>query len=280
MKLLTLIPNANSYGIVTLLLMCVSSTAIASFFHLRYLSTWHFNAVFTNALIKGFIFIYGCLIIPLSYFFTKSLINILASIIVGILLGILTAHADKKIIRFFYRHPLFNAKNNQINLGHDDIYIDKIQSISNNLAGVDRANNNALAMFSKMSIYAKPLNINKYGITSVIFVALFEEFLFRGYLLYACLSITNFSMKSLAVILTTLIFGLMHIDFGWEQVIAKTILSIITTLTVLFSGNIIAALIIHCFLNIMAYIESKRHPNQSFIFEKESFLFQTGSKSK
>lgn len=272
MKLLTLIPNANSYGIVTLLLMCISSTAIASFFHLRYFSKWRFNAISSNALVKGFIFIYGCLMIPLNSFFTKNLIHIFLSIAMGMLLGILTAYTDKKIIRFFYRSPFFNTKNKQTNLSYDNIPIDKIQSNSNHLAGVDKTNHNALAMFSKMSIYVKQLNIHEYGIASVIFVALFEEFLFRGYLLFFCLSISNHGMKSLLIVLITLIFGLMHIDFGWEQVIAKTILSVTTTLTVLISGNIIAALIIHCFINIAAYIENKRYPNQSFILEKASFF--------
>ncbi|WP_299076162.1 CPBP family intramembrane glutamic endopeptidase [uncultured Paraglaciecola sp.] len=86
-----------------------------------------------------------------------------------------------------------------------------------------------------------------------------EELLFRGYLLGL---ITEYSSTPIAVIVSSLAFGLPHIYQGIPHVIRTTVFGVFMALITVLTDSIIAAILLHIIMDIfsgcMAYIVAKQ----------------------
>lgn len=256
-KILTLIPEANSFGLITLILLCLSSSSIASFVHMRYLSTYNVDIVFSNTLVKFLIVIYGLLIIPLSLLFHATWFNLIISIPAGVIIGLVTVQLDRKVIRYFFRKRNFVQGYNDQPTGSDPTTV-RTYSRRMNIAGNDNVNKKSQLMNNKLTRFSEHNPLKDYGLVSVIGVAIFEEIIFRGFLIGLCLAIPSLLMQTITISLLVLFFAVIHVDLGWEQVLAKTILGVTTTLLRLIFGNLYAPIIAHVVLNAIAYFEYKK----------------------
>lgn len=92
----------------------------------------------------------------------------------------------------------------------------------------------------------------KRGTTAIIWlllVAFAEELLYRGVLLTAALELPA-AADVAAIILLSITFALVHISFGWSQILAKVPLATVTLAVTALSGTLAAAIVIHCYFNI------------------------------
>jgi membrane protease YdiL (CAAX protease family) len=90
-------------------------------------------------------------------------------------------------------------------------------------------------------------------------IAVFEEVIFRGFLLSVCLRLA-IGPAVLATLGLVAAFALSHIWFGWIQVAAKTPLAVVTTATVLLTGGIVAAIAIHVLFNVRVAARARSGP--------------------
>lgn len=91
--------------------------------------------------------------------------------------------------------------------------------------------------------------------TVAIGTALTEELLFRGAVLHAVLG--EYGALS-AVLASGVIFGLHHVAFGVNAIIAKIVAGFLWSLLVLLGGSIIAALVAHLFFQYLVWRRTQR----------------------
>lgn len=95
----------------------------------------------------------------------------------------------------------------------------------------------------------------------LVWVALFQEFLFRGLLigLLASFSIT----PVVGLVLSSVIFGLAHLNYaGWKMVIVATVAGLAYGLVYQFTDNVIAAVLIHTGTNLFWKTFTKEYSKQ------------------
>lgn len=79
-------------------------------------------------------------------------------------------------------------------------------------------------------------------------VAVAEEILYRGVLTAVALALPT-GWNVLALILLTAMFSVIHISFGWAQMIAKLPLGVLALIATLALGTILPAITAHCIFN-------------------------------
>lgn len=115
----------------------------------------------------------------------------------------------------------------------------------------------AMAVFIRDANASVDALIERRGVwwTVAIGTALMEEFLFRGALLHAVWSEHG---ALFAILANSIIFGLHHVAFGINAILAKMIAGFLWSLLVLLGGGIIAALAAHLFFQYLVWRRSQR----------------------
>jgi len=84
-------------------------------------------------------------------------------------------------------------------------------------------------------------------------IAALEEIIYRGFYTNIGLSLHNWSAVAFFLILITCAFSMLHIRFGWVQVLAKTPLGMLALGITLISGNVFSAIVLHSVFNVSAW---------------------------
>lgn len=84
----------------------------------------------------------------------------------------------------------------------------------------------------------------------LIVVAILEELIFRGVLLYLALHVPLIGAG--VVVLLTLTFALTHVQFGWTEVACKLPLGAVSTTIALATGSVLGAVLCHVVVNVRA----------------------------
>jgi hypothetical protein len=84
---------------------------------------------------------------------------------------------------------------------------------------------------------------------SLLFVAVLEEIVFRDWYIEACRLIPLAGLRWAALIGSVLAFALLHLKFGWCDVIAKLPLGALALLAVLLTGSLLAPGAAHLYFN-------------------------------
>ena len=115
----------------------------------------------------------------------------------------------------------------------------------------------AMAVFIRDANASVDALIERRGVwwTVAIGTALMEELLFRGALLHAVRSEHG---ALIAILANSIIFGLHHVAFGINAILAKMIAGFLWSLLVLLGGSIIAALAAHLFFQYLVWRRSQR----------------------
>lgn len=257
MKILTLIPNVDTYGVMLLAILSLGSFSIAGHIHIRWLKST-FSFIGSNAAVKSALAIIGLMIIPLSELFQKNIFYELVGLFIGIIFGLLTTFIELSMIRKMNRNNI-KPSNHQINVRHDNLLrnakIIKKKLFVSTLLLQSKGLNNVRADYSQ---YAAELDFVHYSLSAVVIVAIAEEFLFRGYLISLYSLLSNHNMMIFAVLCSTLLFALSHINNSWNEFKCKLPLSIFTTIGFLATGTLLCAIATHVTLNLYAYFQHKK----------------------
>lgn len=248
MMILTLIPDANNYGLIILFALACGSFSLSAQLYLWFKSL---DLMQMNVIVKGVIVLWGLFIFPVSLFFSSQYCMEIFSIIFGILLGWALIRLELNVHHFLKNSRLFR----------DDIFLQLISKSCNHVVIKQKK---SLSLSTKKMKSRSSLNpyfdrsprihwLNSYGLISVILVALFEEVIFRGFLAQLALANKSFSIFMFLLIFSVLVFGFSHITLGWIQVLKKMFMGLILLLTTLIFGSITSAIIAHAILNGYAW---------------------------
>jgi len=249
MKILTLIPDARSYGVMTLMMLGASCFLLPARICLG-LCGGNFNYFLQiNAAIKFLIAMWGCFIIPVSSLFSDSLSMEVTPIIIGSLLGFCMIIVEAKLNRFYGR----NQKRNQSqNLYVDNYEVKKVQTVlSLTSKKWDRKNidMNRTKSITHNSVYFYS------NLISILSMAISEEIIFRGYFISFAKTFPLFFCYFFIVI-SVYIFGTSHIVMGKHQAFLKGIYGALFVFLTYIFESISAAIIAHIILNAVAWKSS------------------------
>lgn len=90
---------------------------------------------------------------------------------------------------------------------------------------------------------------NGFNLWSLLSVAVLEEILFRGWYVEASRLIALPALRWAAFAVSILAFALLHLKFGWHQVIAKLPLGALGLGVVLLTGSLLAPASAHLYFN-------------------------------
>ena len=258
MKTHILIPRVNSYGLMLLITLSLGSFPIARHIHIRWLKKY-FTFIGSNAVVKGVIALLGLCIVNLTDYFSWNIYRESNGLLVGLVFGFLVIFFEMKIIRKVNRQRLVNKNAKLI---RDEGYVVRSALIKNriSLSSVKSIQAKGLVNVRQgYGQYAIEPDFLNYSLMAVIVVAIAEEFLFRGYVVFVAQLMNREILAFILVFFSMVLFACSHMANSWTEFICKLPLSILTMLGFLLTGTLIAAIVTHITLNIFAYMSLKKH---------------------
>lgn len=261
MPILTLIPEAQSYGIVILVVCGLGCMSLSAHIHARWFSTKAIHFTIVHACVAGLVACWGFLIVDASQLVGRSPLIWLGSIPLGLVVGWLAVWSDRAIVRTASRRQLTSgdrarskqAKKRNPSWGNLNVRVRSVPLSITTFSGKSKT----LGMLKMQERFQFSLENRQFLLFLLVVIAVFEELIFRGFLVSACFLLTNNFWIAIAVIGLVVFFALSHIFFGWLQAIAKLPLSILTTISVLASGSVLPAIFAHITFNIRAWQDMK-----------------------
>jgi hypothetical protein len=245
MMVLTLMPEAESYGIAVLVLNGISASSLAVLLHRWWAADRGIRYSHVYMFVMLIIVLWGGLILD-----SHSLIGAPHSWLLGIVLGgvsgLLATQADQAIRRFAdrrYQEPsTFRA-------GRRGAHQESRRWGTINRNGTTYGPN----------LQALDDQVKHYGFTlwQLIAVATLEEMIYRGWLLEVCRLLPSGALSGTAVTATLLAFSLLHLPFGWSHVVGKTPLGVLALISVLISGSVMAGIVAHVCFNVQVWHEQR-----------------------
>jgi hypothetical protein len=227
MPLRILTPEYYSTGISGLMLLCASSSALASYTKLRLPRLFlDYDATYTFTLV--IVVLYGFLIgAPiLTFDIEGGLLWQLTWLAGGTMAGLLAFYADRRIVAFIRPY------------------------LTSNLV---------IAVPTKTSAGAKNVTSRHSGrpaptrLLLLLASAGLEELAFRGFMLQFFLFVRPLVAQTALVGALVPIFALTHLWFGWTQVVAKLPLGTLTLGVALCSGSLTPAILTHLTFNLLIW---------------------------
>lgn len=238
----------NFYGITIFVLFACGSFQLSNLIYERWCASYNFKLLTIDLYIKIFIVAWGFVFIPLHTVAAFSLTSITFSSILGLAAGWVLIKLEK----LFAYNITLSQKNNDApydNLNkkyfYDSFFINEFSFVRYHFAMPNHTGN-------MIKIPRKYL----FSLTDIILIAVFEELIFRGFMVSLCFMLPNNLLITLVLACTTLIFGFGHLSGSLRQFITKTLLGFIALLITLISHSVLSAIIAHVYLNMMAYRES------------------------
>jgi hypothetical protein len=247
----TLIPDASGYGLAILVVHGLGCFSLAAHLHARWFANKAVDALTVHVWVKGGIVVWGALIVEPSYLFNSLLIDLTVGMACGVAGGWLAFTCDLAIARRLWRR----ARRHGGAAGHtppDPNAHFRVKNIPTTLetrsarcrpTGLQTATTQFLAAGTR----------GRYRLWSTVALAVFEELIFRGFLIAVCYGLPDKTLIAGGVTGTVLVFVLSHVSFGWPQVFAKTGLAVMTVSVRLATGSVTAAVLAHVLYNVLVW---------------------------
>lgn len=247
----TLIPELKDYIFAILLTWCLGSSNLASHLYSRYFVNSAINPLVIQCVVKGLICLVVLTVLSINDLFATTIGWQLISIPLGLLVGWFVVKVELIINRFVQR------RNNR------NMFIPRYQS---NYYYLRAGPGSAILSLAPAYRFLRKTNLKKlhehyathesrrvyFSLVTILLIAVFEEIIFRGYLVQCCKLLPDIMCK-IALVITTIVFGVSHASFGLWQIIAKIILGGCCMATVLICHTVLPALIVHGYLNWVAF---------------------------
>lgn len=254
MKILTLIPEADTYGLAILVIYGLSSSALAVRLHSRWLSNLGLEFLHTYSIVLAFTGMWGLLIFEAQSIFSSSPIRWVLSSAIGLALGPIAVWSDRAINRFLFRrrkpeNAYTNNKSQQLIYNRQRL----IQVKAKRGGGLNQ-------IAKRGTVSSRDTNgsdLEKMTLWSLLTVAVLEEIIFRGWLITVCFSLPGKIWVAIGIFITLIVFCLSHIQYGWLQVIGKLPLGVVALVPVLITDSVSGAITAHLFFNAKMFRASE-----------------------
>ncbi len=242
-----LTPEFQYYAFFIIVTWCLGSSNLASHVYSRYFANRVINPFVIQCVMKGGICLVVMSVLPIQPLFSAVIGLQLASIPFGWMMGWCVSRLELIMNRFVQRR-------NKKRLMSQNRYYFRTGPVNSILSL-------APAFCARRRSHLKNLHEHyavheskrcSFSLTIILSIALFEEMLFRGYLVQCCHFLPPALSKTMLV-MTVIIFGISHASFGLGQIISKTILGGCCMVAVLVFHSLLPAFIIHGYLNWVAF---------------------------
>jgi membrane protease YdiL (CAAX protease family) len=227
MKMLTLTPDLRYYYGLVLILASLSSFALSEQLcqHFSILSFKYIIEV--NAIVKFFIALFGFTIIPVHAVFCWNISNILLSLSLGVAAGCFIFSVEKWFVskKFVFVEEKALEKNK--------------------------------VTFTPPFHKKSPNRCKSSSVLVLILVALFEEIIFRGFIIAVALSLVEYYQSIALIILSIIVFSFSHRSEGNRNIILKGFSAILLSVMTLLLHSITAAILAHIILNVRIFLYNK-----------------------
>lgn len=251
MTFLILTPELERYfKVIFLLLICGNYTA-SYVLHksCAYLSSR--SIIQTANYLHGFLLVFGVIFLPLWPYLNTSLVSLSWMVPVGIAIGHLFFRMEIYLYRLFFRTLSLKRGNQKKNKAVEGIVqIDnRVECLTSQPLNVSKP-----PVKVEISIYDR----FDFSMRDLIIAALVEEMLYRGLFQPFLMGLFPAVSGIFAFIFANFVFGLMHYNHGFHQLINKWVMGIILGISLVVTGSLYIAFVAHIFFNILAYQEIKR----------------------
>ena len=239
-------PEATSYGIAILVLNGLGASSLAAFFYRRWVANLGipYSRLYLVAMLL--VVLWGGLIFGLAPL-GGSPASWLISIPLGIMGGVAAAKADRAIRRLTYWRgsapKRFEPSRTRVPQNPK-----RVGSITGRKHTTSASNDREFHHGSE-----------GYGFSlwSLVALAALEEVFYRGWLLEVCRLLPSTTLGWAAIVATVLVFSLIHLPFGWPDVIGKVPLGILALIGVQLTGSVAAAIVTHIYFNVQFWWEQR-----------------------
>lgn len=255
MKAVTVTHYAYTYEGTALILLSLGSFTLANHMYARWgkESSGCLSFMAVHVWVKGFIVVFGFLIVsPAQLFPVNSFSLQLLSVPIGIASGWTMVYLERRLSRFYYRRQFSSGSTAAY---RTPVPGEHLRSLRGRRVVVSSTRRISPLHRFNLKPTVTP-RANCIDLSLVTLVAIFEEIIFRGFLVHACQSLPNGPLLAACLSGTVVAFGLSHVSLGWHQFAAKTALGMITLSVTLLTNSLVAAIIAHIFLNVSAWKET------------------------
>ncbi|QTE00111.1 CPBP family intramembrane glutamic endopeptidase [Streptomyces cyanogenus] len=236
------IPELRAASAVALALCALSSLALASHLHVRFLDRRGVHTLHVYAAVLAVVTGYGLLVLGPAALYRGPVWGLAAGPLAGAVLAAPVAAADTAITRRLGRRAARSAPP----------------------AGPPRAVRTTRAV----GLAARVAGARTAGTTErrwtpshrdtdvalppgwLVAVGALEECVFRGVLTGEAMALTGWAVRIAVLTLATAAFALSHLFFGWTQVAAKLPLALAGLALTLATGDVLGAITVHALFNL------------------------------
>jgi Type II CAAX prenyl endopeptidase Rce1-like len=251
----TLIPEADSYGIVILVVYSVSSSSLAvHIINSRWLAGKRNSFWTVRNWVMAFTVAWGFVLFPAGQIFGNSPSAWVLSIPFGIVAGWVAGWADRAIIRRTSRWQQISANrsgpkgSSTTRLTHNAVPRNLRPSLIPTAGQAARRRD--IGLHEGRQSFRLSATELQFGFWSIAIASVLEELIYRGFLVQVCFLLPNRFLIAVALAGTLIVFALSHIQFGWSHVLAKFPLGALALISVLYFGTVLPAVAAHVVFNI------------------------------
>jgi hypothetical protein len=246
-------PDVRAYGLALLVVYSLGSINLAAMVHRR----WFFSTgvrfldIYSAAMVLPCL--WGIALLGLGAVFGTSGLGWALCVPVGLAAGTLAAWADRRVVRTAKRRSaarqspgLNRSAAAQLGVESQSLqwrgFVSKIDSRKRRVLGFDRG----------QRTYGMADLQREFRLPSVVAVAIMQETIYRGVMVRVSFLLPHTTARILALVGLVVAFALVHMWFGWVQVLAKLPLSALTMAAALALGTVAPAIVAHVLFNIEA----------------------------
>lgn len=235
------------------LMWCLGCSNLASHIYHRYLQNSTIHPLFIQCLVKAAICFMGMSVFSMTLLFSASIQWQLISIPIGLSLGWLVSYFEIKINRFTQRHL-----NQSIQTKRYTQYYARQGPAFSVLSLSPAVNFHSKSYLKRMHEHYSENETKQpnFSLILILLIAVFEEIIFRGYLIQLC-NLLPHGIANSALVFSVIVFSISHASFGVHQMMAKAILGSCCMASVLLCHTILPAILIHGFLNWVAFFHQE-----------------------
>ena len=262
MRIHTLIPEAESYGVAIAVIFCLGCSSLTEKIYLQRLGSRAINFMVVHNALLGLIVVWGFLIFDAGPIFGNSVSAWLASFPLGLIAGLIAGWSDRAIVRYLSRrrfvvgnHSVRSSQTVTRRTQHE------VSVRSTYFRGSGLSPRRTLVRSPNMQKGVQhALESQRFEISSLVMGAVLEELIYRGFLVSACFLLPTNFLIGIALASSIIIFALSHIRFGWPHVLAKLPLGALAMIAVLSLGTVLPAVVAHVVFNIGIWKDMRNQP--------------------
>lgn len=263
MRIPTRIPEADSYGIVLVVLFGLASFSLAAHLYSRLLQTRKVEFMRVYCVVMAFVFGFAMVVFRAEPIIGDSIIRWLLALPIGLIVGVVCTWSDRRLVRYLVRRRRFSIRSLP---GRSSPWTTSTHKETHSVVRIRPVSVLADSPRTRLinpggrSVVPRADRTTRSSWHLVIAIAVLEELIFRGVLVQASFLLSNVVVCAAALIATVIVFALAHVAFGWAHVIGKLPLGVGALISVLAMGTIVPAILAHGYFNYRVWREQSDVP--------------------